>query len=456
MKTNSFSRAFAAAVVAVGGLLFPLCGAKTVPAPTGTSSGPVDLRIEFDRPVLPADEVQRTIVKIGLSGFRPQHAAERPPVNLVIVLDRSGSMSGDKIHQAREAAVEALRRLDPRDVFSLVIYDHEVSTLIPPQAPTDVSWLERQIRGVTSRGNTALFAGVSQGAAELRKNLERRGFVHRVLLLSDGMANVGPSSTDDLGRLGAALRREGIAVTTVGLGDGFNEDLMTALAQRSDGNHYYVAESGDLPGIFTKELGDVLNVVAQRIEVTIEFPEGVRVIRSIGREADCRGRNVTFGLNQLYGGQEKFLLVEVEAPAAQAEEIRTLARARASYTDAAGSERIDLSAEGQVRYTRDEEMVRREANRKVQTEYAYNALAEAKSQAIALADAGRQAEAAKVMRERSAELGSIAKFYANAPMLEAATKAAADAEEVQAEGIDNRRRKAMSAELYRTTNQQHE
>lgn len=446
MKTNSLFRLLAAAAVAVGGLLASL-HAKP-------QSVPVDLRVEFDRPVLPADEVQRAIVKIGLTGCRPERTAERPPVNLVIVLDRSGSMSGDKIEQAREAAVEALRRLDRRDVFSLVIYDHEVSTLIAPQAPTDVLWLERQIRSVTSRGNTALFAGVSQGAAELRKNLERRGFVHRVLLLSDGQANVGPSSADDLGRLGAALRREGIAVTTVGLGEGFNEDLMTALAQRSDGNHYYAAESGDLPRIFAKELGDVLDVVAQRVEIVIEFPEGVRVIRSIGREAECRDRHVTFGLNQLYGGQEKFVLVEVEVPAAKADEVRTLARAQATFTDASGESRQELRAEGRVRYTRDEAAVKREANLKVQTEYAANAVAEAKSQAIALADAGRADEAARVMRENSALLGSIANSYANAPMAAVAEQAKKDAEEVEAKGIDNSRRKAMSAEAYQTRNQQ--
>ena len=446
MKTNSLFRFLAAAALAAGGLL-PSLHAKT-------QSAPVDLRVEFDRPVLPSDEVQRAIVKIGLTGCRPERTAERPPVNLVIVLDRSGSMSGDKIEQAREAAVEALRRLDRRDVFSLVIYDHEVSTLISPQPPTDVLWLERQIRSVTSRGNTALFAGVSQGAAELRKNLERRGFVHRVLLLSDGQANVGPSSPDDLGRLGAALRREGIAVTTVGLGDGFNEDLMTALAQRSDGNHYYVAESGDLPQIFAKELGDVLDVVAQRVEITIEFPEGVRVIRSIGREAECRDRHVSFGLNQLYGGQEKFLLVEVEVPAAKADEVRTLARARASFTDASGESRQELRAEGSVRYTRDEALVKREANLKVQTEYAANAVAEAKSQAIALADAGRSDEAARVMRESSVQLGSIASSFANAPMAAVAEQAKKDAEEVEAKGIDNSRRKKMSAEAYETRNQQ--
>ncbi|MFT3829478.1 MAG: VWA domain-containing protein [Opitutaceae bacterium] len=447
MKTHSLFRAFAAAAVAVGGLMLSASAAKP-------ASAPVAVQIDFDRPVLPADEVQRAIVKIGLRGCLPPRELDRQPVNLVIVLDRSGSMSGEKIVRAQEAAIEALHRLDVRDLFSLVIYDHEVATIIAPQSPTDTGRLERQIRGISSRGNTALFAGVSQGAAELRKNLERSGYVHRVLLLSDGLANVGPSSPDDLGRLGGALRREGISVTTIGLGDGFNEDLMTALAQRSDGNHYYVAESGDLPRIFAAELGDVLNVVAQRIEITVDFPAGVRVIRSIGREAACRDGAVTFDLNQLYGGQEKFLLVEVEVPAAKPDEMRTLARARVSYADAADATTRELRAEGQVRFSRDDALVHRSANQQVQTEYAANFVAEAKSQAIALADAGRKDEAAAVMRQSSVQLSRVASSYNNAAVAAVAEQTEREAEDVARKGIDGERRKEMRADAYKTTNQQ--
>ena len=114
----------------------------------------------------------------------------------------------------------------------------------------------------------------------------------------------------------------------------------------------------------------------------------------------------------------------------------------------------ELRAEGRVRFTRDEVVVNREANRQVQTEYAVNSIAEAKKEAIVLADAGRKDEAAAVMRERSAGLSAMASAYSNAPMMEAAKKAAAEAEEVQAEGIDNAKRKAMSADNYKIYNQQ--
>lgn len=445
MKTSSLFRRLAATALAAVGVVSPLAA---------KSSAAVDLRIELDRPVLPADSAQRAIVKVALTGGRLERVGERPPVNLVVVLDRSGSMSGDKIEKAREAAIEALRRLDRRDFFSLVVFDHEVSTVIAPQHPTETYALERQIRAINSRGNTAIYAGVNQGAAELRKNLEREDCVHRVLLLSDGLANIGPSSPADLGRLGAALRKERIAVTTIGLGEGFNEDLMAALAQRSDGNHYFVAESGDLPRIFAAELGDVLNVCAKEVVVKIRFPGGVRVIRSIGREAECRDGEAEFSLNQLYGGQEKYLLLEVEVPAGRAGSEQTLATATARYADTDGKAQRELQAETRVTYTKDEARVKSSANLTVQTDYAYNRIAEAKDEAIALNDAGRRQEAAATLAATSASLEVMARTYSNAPAAAVAAAAKEEAKKVEADGIDNRARKAMRADNYQTKNQQ--
>ena len=185
--------------------------------------------LSLDRTILPAGQTQKTVIKINLDVPAIPVETARPPVNLALVLDRSGSMSGDKIAKAREAAIAALRRLGPQDLFSLVIYDHNVQTLVPPQSAANSEWIESRINSIRTGGNTALYGAVTQGAAEVRKNLYDR-YVHRVVLLSDGLANVGPSSPADLARLGAALIKEGISVTTIGIGTDFNEDLMTQLA----------------------------------------------------------------------------------------------------------------------------------------------------------------------------------------------------------------------------------
>jgi len=115
-------------------------------------------------------------------------------------------------------------------------------------------------------------------------------YIHRIVLLSDGASPmVGPRTPDDLGRLGAALIKENISVTTVGVGTDYNEDLMARLAQKSDGNTYFVESGYDLPRIFAAELGDVLNVVARRVKVTITLPENVKPVNIIGREGRIKG-----------------------------------------------------------------------------------------------------------------------------------------------------------------------
>ena len=268
--------------LAAAALLLAACGVATMEAAAPEMGASVACRIETDRAVVPADKPETAIVKVTLAADRVA-SRERPPVNLALVLDRSGSMAGDKIARAREAAIAAIRRLDVRDTVSVVIYDHEVETLVPAQQARNIEWIESRIAQIASRGNTALFAGLSQGASELRKHLDT-GRINRIILLSDGLANTGPSSPDEVGRLGAALMKEAIAVTTIGVGTDYNEDLMTRVSGNSDGNSYFVEQSDDLPAIFTKELGDVLSVVASRVRLTVRFRSGATPIECIGRD----------------------------------------------------------------------------------------------------------------------------------------------------------------------------
>jgi Ca-activated chloride channel family protein len=447
---NSFLFSFATALLGVLALVGQ-ARSETFPL---TSSAPVRLRVDVDRAILPSDSPERAVVKVGLDCLRLPGRDRRPPVNLALVIDRSGSMAGDKIARAREAALEAVRRLAPDDVVALIAYDSGVQTLVPAQRVGDGRRLEAAICGIEVGGNTALYGGVTRGAAEVRRHLEDRRYVNRVILLSDGLANVGPSSPDELARLGTTLGREGISVTTVGLGLGYNEDLMTRLAQRSDGNTYFVEHSGDLPRIFAAELGDVLNVVARRVVIEIEFPEGVRPLRFVGRDGILRGQRAELTLNQLYGGQEKFALVEVEVAPARAGTEREIARARVSYEDAVNQQATTLRSERRVQFSASRAAVVESADHKVQADYAANVIAVAKDEAIALVDANRRDAAAAVLRERTQELRVLADTYGNSAVGQVASAMAPAAAKVERDGLDNAERKLYRAEAAQTAAQQ--
>lgn len=423
-------------------------------AKDATSTTAVALRVELDRPVLSADRTECAVVKVALDGMRPVRVDARPPVNLAIVLDRSGSMQGDKMENAKAAAIEAVRRLSADDVFSLVVFDHMVETLVPATRVGDCRNIEARIRSIRPGGATAIYGGVTQGAAELRKHLENRRYTHRLLLLSDGLANNGPSAPDDFARLGDALIRERISVSTVGVGLDYNEDLMTRLARRSDGNTYFVASAGDLPRIFNSELGDVLNVVARRVVVTIEFPAGVRPLSFVGREGAIRGQQAEFELNQLYGGQEKYALVEVEVAASRAGEEREMATARAVFEDAVTQRSVSLKTGSRVRFTAVEREVIAAANQTVQTDYAYNVTVMAKDQAVALVDANRRDEAARQWHARNAELQKMGATYGNTAVSSLSASNAIEADRLQREGLDNTQRKTYRTENAQTANQQ--
>ncbi|MDY6862291.1 MAG: VWA domain-containing protein [Thermodesulfobacteriota bacterium] len=418
------------------------------------AKGPlVNCRVDLDRDVLLADNPQNVVVKVTLCAPEQPGNAERPPANLAIVLDRSGSMSGQKLEKAKDAAIFALRRLGPQDIFSVIVYDHNVKTIVPAQSARNVEWIESRIKEIRPGGNTALFGGVSQGASEIRKNLKRK-YVHRIILLSDGIANVGPSSPEDLGRLGAALLKEDISVTTIGVGTDYNEDLMTNLSQNSDGNTYFVESSMDLPRIFAAELGDTLSVVAKNVHVIIECPDGIKPVRIIGREGRIKGRIVEMSMNQLYGGQEKYALVEVVTSAGKSGEDMEVAIAKVTYENPFTLQKETSKGRAKAMLSKDSLKVEKSVNVSVQRELQFNLDALAQEEAINLSDQGKSAAAIRKLKSSAQKLRSFGIKYNDKEVLDKAEDLEKKADIIKTEGMTKKHRKELRTKSYQIKNQQ--
>jgi Ca-activated chloride channel family protein len=363
----------------------------------------VRLTVTPERDILPQSGGE-TVVQIEL---RAGEAAQKRtlPINLAVVLDRSGSMAGAKLEKARQAAAVALDQLGADDYFSVVVYDDEAEVLIPPQKTGDKEALKKKIYAIRDGGGTALHAGVEKGAAQLRKYFDEEK-VNRIILLSDGNANVGPSKPSDLAKLGKELRAEGQSVSTVGLGDDYNEDLMTALAEASHANYYYVKNVEKLPGIFAEELGTVKSIVARNVTVTITLPEGVKPKAVLGEDDIVfQGQSVTIPLSDFYGSQTRRFLISCEAPEGDGES--KLVSAHLSYNEVESGRSAEDRQSVSVRRSSDPAAMKASLRAEVAANSAITVNRLAKEKALKLADVGKAQEAAELLLRQAASNAAL-------------------------------------------------
>ncbi len=432
-----------AAAIAITGILtaLPLVG----------SASQVQLDVSLANPVLMAGKKQTTYLKVGLTGFEMSGKAKRTPANIAIVIDRSGSMQGEKIKQAKEAARIAVNRLNGDDIVSVVAYDDTVNVLVPATKASDRGAILAGIERIKANGSTALFAGVSKGAEEVRKFLSRDR-VNRVILLSDGLANVGPDTPGALGDLGASLFKEGISVTTLGLGLGYNEDLMSQLAQRSDGNHAFVEHPKDLVKIFNYEFGDVLSVVAQEVVVTISCKEGIRPVKVLGRQADITGQDVVTAINQIYSKQEKYLMLEIEVPGGAVDHSRDVASVNVSYANMETKTTDDLASTVGVRFSESEKQVVEKRDKVVLEAAVMQVAAERNDLATELRDKGKLEEARQLLIMNAGYLQEQAEDLDSQQLDDYAGENTKDSQNL-APGLWRGRRKQMRDSQYKVQQQ---
>ncbi len=247
----------------------------------------------------------------------------RDAVDVALVIDRSGSMSGAPLEGARSGAIAALAHLSDADRAAVVTYDDRVDLLAPLQAMSEetISAMSRAVRTVEPGGSTALadgwFAGCRQLAdapAQPDDNRRRK----RAILLTDGLANVGETNPIVLSGHAAELRRRGISTTTLGFGTGFDEQLLAAMAEAGGGNFAYIAEVEQLPAFFERELGEMLAATVLNFTVEFAVPETMHIelLSALPHERD--GSKLTISAGDLVFEEELELLLRVTSEGGRA------------------------------------------------------------------------------------------------------------------------------------------
>jgi Ca-activated chloride channel family protein len=384
----------------------------------------ISLIAKAGKPFVTANKKQTIPLKISLKGYELKNISDRAPVNISLVLDKSGSMEGNKIQQLKEASKAAVDILNAKDSLSLVTYDDKAQVIFPSGNLKNKNQYISAINEIKADGSTALYDGVVNGADEVKKSLQKDK-VNRIILISDGMANVGPSSPEELAKLGSSLREKNISVSTVGLGLDYNEDLMNQLAQKSDGNHVFVENADQLTAIFKKEFGDLLSVAAQDVTVKINCSDEVRPVRVLGREADIKGQEIKLNLNQIYSNQEKYVIVEVEVPAKPSGKELKIAEVKVNYFNMQSKSQETLSENISIAYTSSEQLAQTNENKDVMVDYVEQVSVERSQEALKAKDEGRTEDATRILKDNATYLQNNAAVY-SAPKLNGMAK---DAEE---------------------------
>jgi Ca-activated chloride channel family protein len=344
----------------------------------------------------------------------------RAPVDLALVIDTSGSMTGQKLEHARATARMLIDNLADGDIVSIDTFNNEAESLSPPTVLNAASRadLARTIAGLRVGGSTNLFDGLALGESHVARAPASHG-VRRVVVISDGIANVGPSSPDALGQLAERGLRFRAQVTSVGIGLDYDERTLNALAVRSSGRLYHVAEPEEMTAMLRHELELLQSTVASDAFIEIVPAPTVQLTATDMLRTERTGDGaLRIPLGALFSGQHREALVHARfsnatpgtaMPASTRGEARPLASVRLHFRDPdlGDVERVQEMV-ARVAFTNDAEMARSHANAKTQAIMAVQEAAKLQMEAAQEVNRGDFASADKKLAEAQTRVAAQA------------------------------------------------
>jgi uncharacterized protein YegL len=273
------------------------------------------------------------VLQIGFSTALANDRQQLRPVNLALVIDRSGSMAeADKISRVKAALLVLVSQLRDLDVLSIVVFDSEAQVLLPARRLADRESIKQLIRQIEPGGSTNLHAGLMLGFQEARKNY-RKEATNRVILLTDGIANRGETAPEKIAQDSLRFNDEGIDLSTIGVGLDLNKDLLRQLAKSGRGLFHFVADVQDIQKVFITELQSLISPVANEPKVEIDYDADFELVQLYGYEPLLRKSGLTLKLDNMNQGLTQVVLLRFRPARKDLDKARLSVKVSFTYYD---------------------------------------------------------------------------------------------------------------------------
>ena len=375
----------------------PTSPAAVTPPPAATGSLELKTSLSNTHVLMPGNGEVHLSIELKAGELEDM---ERLPMNIALVIDRSGSMRGEKMEQTRAAARHLVSQLKEADTLSIVSYASDVridlsaSRLTEDVRQTALDAISR----IRPGGSTNLSGGLFLGQAEIERNL-KTGQVNRVILMSDGLANRGITDTNALSQQAQKTAQGGISVSTMGIGVDYNEDLMTALADHASGNYYFIQSADQIASVFGQELQRMFATVAQAVKVRVLIEDGIDLVDVHGYTFTREGDAIQIPLAEMFAEQRRSILMTLKAPTHR-EGMTAVAQVTLNYDDVTreGAQK-ELESTASVTITRDETLVQNGRNHTVEERLSEVQVAQAMQTAANLLRDGNHGAAQGILNE---------------------------------------------------------
>ena len=286
----------------------------------------------------------------------PNVTGKRLPLNLALVIDRSGSMEGDPLAYVKQACSYVVDLLEPNDVLSVITFEEQVDVLVPARRVVNKTLLKEHINRIEVGNTTNLYDGLVAGCQQVA-SVMAEGYVNRVLLLTDGDPTAGIKDFNSIVGQAAEQKSRGITITALGFGPDYNEELMAGIARRCAGNYYYISRPEMIPEVFRRELESLMTITARNMRLRFNLSRWVQLRQIYGRQfAMASPRQTEVGLMDLERGSAMSVLCEMEF-APRPAGIYRVAKVELSYDDAVSGRPEVLTADVEFEFTPDKAML---------------------------------------------------------------------------------------------------